>query len=133
VRSGIDLVPTILDLFELPAQAPSSQFDFVSGRSLAADIAMPAGYQPLVRDVLVDMPAGPYNDERRAFIHEGKKLYVSGGVRYALYDLERDPGEKSDASEDRALLADMKARYQAAKAQLHEVRVKPVPKDATSP
>jgi len=130
-RGGIDLVPTILDLFGVSGETPVG--DFLSGRSLAADIAMPEGYQPPARDILVDMPAGPYNDERRAFIHGAKKLYVSGGVRYVLFDLERDPGEKSDASDDKALLAEMKAGYQAMKAQLREVRVKPVPKDATSP
>ncbi len=93
---------------------------------------MPPGYEPPERDILVDMPPGPYNDERRALIHAGKKLYVAGAVRFTLFDLERDPGEKA-ALDDKALMADMRARYQAMKSQLREVVVRPVPKEATSP
>jgi arylsulfatase A-like enzyme len=131
-RSAIDVCPTILDLLEVAPHVDSGPFDFISGHSLAADVAMPPGYQPPERDVLVDMPAGPYNDERRAFLHAGKKLYIAGSVRFSLFDLEKDPGEKS-ASDDKALVADMKTRYQAMKSQLREVSVRPVPKELTSP
>jgi arylsulfatase A-like enzyme len=131
-RGAIDVCPTILDLFEVSPPVDGGPFDFVSGHSLAADVVMPPGYEPAPRDVLVDMPPGPYNDERRALLHAGKKLYVAGGVRFTVFDLERDPGEKS-ASDDKALMADMKARYQAVKSQLREVTVKPVPKEVTSP
>jgi arylsulfatase A-like enzyme len=131
-RSGVDLVPTILDLFEVPLPDGSRPSDFVSGHSLTEDIALPPGYEPPERDVLVDMPAGPNNDERRALLRGGKKLYVANSVRFTLFDLQNDPAEKN-ASDDKALIADMKARYQAEKAQLREVAIKPVPKETTSP
>jgi arylsulfatase A-like enzyme len=131
-RSAIDLVPTLLDLFEVSVPADAGPFDFVSGHSLAADVVSPPGYEPPERDVLVDMPAGPNNDERRAFIRGGKKLYVAGSVRFTLFDLEKDPGEKS-ALDDKALVAESRAAYQAFKSQLREVVVKPVPKEPTSP
>jgi arylsulfatase A-like enzyme len=131
-RSAIDLVPTLLDLFEVKVPEDAGPFDFISGQSLAADIASPPGYEPPERDVLVDMPAGPNNDERRALIQRGKKLYVAGSVRYTLFDLENDPGEKN-ALDDKAMVADAKTAYQAVKSRLREVVVKPVPKEPISP
>jgi arylsulfatase A-like enzyme len=131
-RSAIDVTPTILDLFDIAPPTDADSFDFVSGTSLAPDIAPPPGYEPPERDVLVDMPAGPNNDERRAFIHDGKKLYVAGSVRFTVFDLDQDPGEKN-ALDDKALLSDLKAQYQAYKSKLREVIVKPVPKEPTSP
>jgi arylsulfatase A-like enzyme len=128
-RSCIDLVPTLLDLMGVRTQVePGSTYDFVSGRSLADDIAMPSGYQSPERDILVDMPAGPNNDERRAFIHQGRKLYISNAVRFQLFDLEQDPGEKNDLSGDKDLLTEMRARYQDFRAGMREVIVRPVPK-----
>jgi len=128
-RSAVDLVPTLLDLFGVTLGPQQNQFDFLSGQSLADDIAMPPGHHPVERDVFVDMPAGPYNGERRALIREGQKLYVSNAVRYQIFDLEKDPGEKTDIASDKALLAQMKSQYQDFKSRLHEVVVKPVPKD----
>jgi arylsulfatase A-like enzyme len=128
-RSAVDLVPTLLDLFGMQIGTPSNQFDFVSGQSLADDITMPPGHVPEERDVFVDMPPGPNNGERRALIHDNHKLYVSNAVRYQIFDLEKDPGEKTDISDNRPLLAEMKAQYQAFKSRLREVVVKPVPKD----
>jgi len=128
-RSAVDLVPTILDLFGVTLGPPQNQFDFLSGQSLADDIAMPPGHRPGERDVFVDMPPGPNNGERRALIHEGQKLYVSNAVRYQIFDLEKDPGEKTDISDDKALLAQMKGQYQTFKSRLREVVVKPVPKE----
>jgi len=128
-RSAVDLVPTLLDLFGLQIGTPQNQFDFISGQSLADDITMPPGHHPAERDVFIDMPAGPNNGERRALIHEGQKLYVSNAVRYQVFDLEKDPGEKSDISDDKVLLGQMKAQYQTFKSRLHEVVVKPVPKE----
>jgi arylsulfatase A-like enzyme len=128
-RSAVDLVPTLLDLFGMQLGTPASPTDFVSGVSLADDITMPPGHQPAERDVFIDMPPGPNNGERRALIRDNKKLYVSNAVRYQIFDLEKDPGEKTDISDDKALLAQMKGQYQAFKSRLHEVVVKPVPKD----
>lgn len=128
-RSLIDLVPTILDLYRLKPSFDASPFDFISGRSLISDVFLPAGGQAEEREVFVDMPAGPNNDERRAFYHGDKKLYISSGVRFRLFDLAQDPDEKIDISEtDKEALADMKARYEAFRAGLREVRVKPIPK-----
>jgi arylsulfatase A-like enzyme len=131
-RSAIDLVPTILDLFEVTLDSNAGPFDFLSGRSLAADIAMPAGYEPPEREILVDMPAGPHNDDRRAFIRAGKKLVIAGSVRFTVFDLEQDPGEK-DASDDKTVVAEMKAQYRVYKSRLREVSVKAVPKESISP
>ncbi|HMI83199.1 MAG TPA: sulfatase-like hydrolase/transferase [Polyangiaceae bacterium] len=128
-RSAIDLVPTLLDLFGVVLGPPQNPFDFLSGQSLADDIAMPPGHHPAERDVFVDMPAGPNNGERRALIRDGHKLYVSNAVRYQIFDLEHDPGEKTDISDDKALLLQMKGQYQTFKSRLHEVVVKPVPKE----
>ncbi len=127
-RSCIDLVPTILDLFDRSIPEDAAFFDFVSGQSLADDIAQPPGYEPTERDVLVDMPPGPNNDERRALIRGGMKLYVAGAVRYTLFDLEHDPGEKN-AIDDKARIAEMKARYQWHRTLLREVPVKAVSKE----
>jgi choline-sulfatase len=131
-RSAIDVTPTLLDLFDVSVPPDAGPFDFVSGQSLAADIVSPPGYEPPLRDVLVDMPAGPNNDERRALIQGNKKLYVSGSVRFTLFDLEADPGEKS-ALDDKALVTEAKSTYQTFKSRLREVVVKPVPKEPTSP
>lgn len=124
-RSSIDLVPTILELMKIERGEPTGPTDFLSGQSLVADLYAPAG-QPLPkRDILIDMPAGPYNESRRAFIHENLKLIVSGGVRYQLFDLAADPGEKTDLSDDKAKLKDMRERYDAMRAGLKEVEYKP--------
>ncbi len=130
-RSAIDVTPTLLDLFDVSVPADAGPFDFVSGKSLAADIVSPPGYEPPERDILVDMPPGPNNDEKRAFIRKNKKLYVSGAVRFTLFDLEQDPGEKN-ALDDKSLISEAKAAYQAKKSELREVIVKPVPKEPIS-
>ena len=48
------------------------------------------------RDVLIDMPAGPFNDSRRSLIHGDLKLTVSNESRRELYDLSKDPGERDN-------------------------------------
>lgn len=127
-RSAVDLVPTILEMFALPAPTGEGN-DFVSGRSLVVDVAPPSGAVADDRDVFVDMPAGPHNDERRALFHGNHKLYVSGGLRFQLFDVAKDPGETTDiAADDKATLADMRARYDERRASLREVKVKPQPK-----
>jgi arylsulfatase A-like enzyme len=130
-RSAVDVTPTLLDFFDVSVPDDAGPFDFLSGQSLAADIVSPPGYEPPEREILVDMPAGPNNDERRAFLQGGKKLYVAGSVRYTLFDLEKDPGEKS-AIDDKAQVSEARTAYQAYKARLREVVVKPVPKEPTS-
>jgi len=124
-RSLVDLVPTILDLMQVGKTEPKGDYDFLSGTSLVPDVLAPPG-QPLAkRDILIDMPAGPFNEARRAFIHDDKKLIIAGGVRYQLYDLATDPDEKNDLSDDKAALQAARARYDAFRAGLREIPVKP--------
>jgi arylsulfatase A-like enzyme len=128
-RSLIDLVPTVLDLASVRPAFDGGPFDFISGKSLLPDISLAPGETPEERDIFVDMPAGPNNDDRRAYYHGNQKLYISSGYSYTLYDLAADPGEKTDLAESQkeSLLA-MKSSYEAFKARLREVRVKPIPK-----
>lgn len=124
-RSAIDVVPTIIDLMGAPRPTrptPPGSDDFVSGSSLVPELLgdVPAADE----DILVDMPAGPYNDARRAFIHGDLKLIVSNDAKYALYDLAADPGERTDLSKrDPDALKTMKDRYAAKKASLREIQV----------
>lgn len=125
-RSCIDLVPTILDLarVEKPAGDAGSS-DFLSGRSLIPDILPKEGDPPpAARDIVVDMPAGPNNDSRRALIHDDMKLIVANEVRFDLYDLAKDPAEGLNlADTDAKALKAMKERYAALKARLREIKV----------
>ena len=124
-RSGIDLVPTLLDLYGIKI-TPRSADDFVSGASLAPDLFGPPGAAAASRDVFVDMPAGPNNQERRALYVGDKKLYVQAGARFMLFDLSKDPGETTDlAGTDKAALAEMRGKYDAFRAGLKEVVVRP--------
>ena len=133
-RSAIDLVPTILDALGVEPPPGDAKSDFISGQSLLDDVVAPPGHEPAARDLFVDMPAGPNNDERRAFYRGDLKLYVSGGVRYQLFDLARDPDERDDRFDDKELVAKILPAYRAFKAGLREVYVKPIPKEeAASP
>jgi arylsulfatase A-like enzyme len=121
-RSAVDLVPTLLDLLAVPPPAGTDRNDFLSGASFLPDVFFPAGAQP--RDVLVDMPAGPNNDARRALIHGDLKLTISNENRYEIYDLAKDPEERNNLWEKGSPEArEMMPVYGAAKARLHEVRV----------
>ena len=91
-RSAIDLVPTLLELLNVPGPTPGDKKDFVSGVSLVDEL-----YEDQeARDVLVDMPAGPFNDPRRSLLHGDFKLTVSNEARHELYDLARDPDERDN-------------------------------------
>jgi arylsulfatase A-like enzyme len=128
-RSLIDLVPTVLEIMHVPPPPPKAETgdDFVSGQSLLVDAFLPDGKEAAQRDVYVDMPAGPYNDARRALIHGDMKLIVSGDRRFALYDLASDPNEERDLAEQADAkdgpVKEMKERYAAFKARLREVKV----------
>lgn len=123
-RSAIDMVPTILDLMRAIPDKPKDKSDFVSGVSLVPDLLLEPGKEPEPRDIFIDMPAGPNNDERRCFIHGDRKLTISNGVRYQLFDLASDPAEKNDLSENKDLLRANRALYDAFRTRLHEVFVK---------
>lgn len=121
-RGAVDLVPTALELMSVPLPSGSDPDDFLSGASLLADVFLAPGAAPAVRDVLVDMPAGPYNDARRSLIRGDLKLTVSNDVRFELYDLASDPEERRDLS-SQPEGKEMKDYYAAVKARLREIRV----------
>lgn len=124
-RSLIDLVPTIVDLMHVPAptaDTPSSS-DFFSGASLVPDVYLADGASPPSRDVFIDMPAGPYNDARRALIHGDLKLTISNDARFELYDLAADPEERKNLWQKTPESKVMEALYSATKAGLREIRV----------
>lgn len=116
-RSHIDLVPTMLDLMGLDRPSGENPNDFLSGQSLVPDWFG----EPAVRDIIVDMPGGPYNESRRAFIHDGLKLIISRGASKELFDLEQDPGEMRNVWGKRG--EEIEAPYALAKRRLREVVV----------
>ncbi len=102
-RSDIDLAPTILDLFGIPAD-PSWE-----GKSLVGELY---GGPAQVRDVVVDLPMTSDNGKRRAIVRGDKKLICFDDQYCKLYDVARDPLERE------ALLKgeeyrEMKERYRA--------------------
>lgn len=105
-RSAIDLAPTMMDLLGLPV----SQDDEMRGVSLLRDLELTRPEQAKERPVLVDMPEGPHNKERRAFYDGNFKLITSQGRVLGLYDLESDPGEKVDLAKNTELVARLRAQ-----------------------
>lgn len=116
-RSAVDVVPTILELSGVPLPTGEGT-DFLSGTSLAPDLV---GTSPSARPVLVDMPEGPHNEERQAFLDEGMKLIVTRGRPIGLYDLRKDPGEKRDLLSDSALAEPVIQRFKAFRRTLRTV------------
>jgi choline-sulfatase len=119
-RSGIDVVPTLLDLLQVPFVARGPR-DFLSGESLLPDVLRPAGESDPERPVLVDMARGPYNAERRALIADDQKLTLSEGRVLGLYDLAQDPGEKRDLSGDKPRVQAMREKFSAVTRRLRPV------------
>jgi arylsulfatase A-like enzyme len=102
-RSLIDVAPTVLDALSVALpQEPNQSFQ---GRSLLPEVLAPPGATPEARPVLVDMPEGPHNRERRAYYDGDFKLITSAGRVLGLYNLAEDPGEKKDLSADAALVS----------------------------
>lgn len=123
-RSLIDLVPTVLEIMHVdPPQPIEGSLDRLSGTSLLPDVFLAAGKAPAQRDVIVDMPAGPYNDARRSFIHGDLKLTITNNATYELYDLAQDPAEAQNLWTKPEAKGDMADRYAAAKTRLREIRV----------
>lgn len=115
-RGHIDLVPTVLDLV-----GALGSFDG-PGKSLVSELVQ--GTYAGERDVLVDMPTGPYTQKRRALIFgetPGMKLIASAGGHFQLFDLARDPEEARDLSDDLSLFSMARDRLEAFEATLHEV------------
>jgi len=121
-RSHIDLVPTCLELLGVPLPTGADANDFLSGVSLLPDVFLEPGSQPAERDVLIDMPGGPYNESRRALIHGDLKLIISRGAHKELFDLAKDPGEKRNLWHSRR--KEIEAPYALFKTKLKEIEVK---------
>lgn len=99
-RSLIDVMPTVLEVLSVPLASGES----VPGTSLLRDVFVEDASRAEERPILVDMPEGPHNRQRRAFYDGNLKLITSAGQVLGLYDLEKDPGETKDLSEDSAQL-----------------------------
>jgi choline-sulfatase len=111
-RSNIDLAPTILDLFGIPGD-PSYE-----GRSLVGEVY---GAPSEARDVVVDLPMTSDNGKRRALVRGAKKLICfDGDDNCRLYDVDRDPLERSPATKGPDF-DEMKARYRALTRAIKEV------------
>ena len=106
----------------------ASPSTFVSGHRSPTTSSCRRVTQTEARDVFIDMPAGPNNDERRAFIHEGRKLYVftPSAFRSSISSVIQTKNTISPTM--RARVGDA-AQYQAFKSQLHEVVVRPSPSE----
>jgi arylsulfatase A-like enzyme len=123
-RSAIDIVPTILEIFGVAAP-PLPNKHGLPGVSLLPDVLAPPGYVPAPRVVYVDMPAGPYNDSREAYIEDDMKLITSGGRALGLFDLKADPGEKHDLLDDTEKARPLMTKTKAFRKTLDEVFERP--------
>lgn len=124
-RSHIDVAPTILELMQVPRPEDPNE---MQGESLVADAFSSAERPPKERDVYFDMPAGPFNMTRRGIVtgpSPGMKLIHLGGTQYQLFDLAKDPNEKEDLSSDKERMAPVLEAYQALRARVKEIEVKP--------
>jgi arylsulfatase A-like enzyme len=111
-RSAIDLAPTILEIYGVAPQTA------LEGQSLVSEIYGGASAE---RDVVVDLPATSDSFRRRALVHGTQKLICFDGDSYCkLYDLSRDPLERSPVTKGRDFVA-MKARYDAVVESTREV------------
>jgi arylsulfatase A-like enzyme len=112
LRTGLDLAPTIMDLFGLPW--PTA----FEGHSLVKEIY---GAPAEERDVVVDLPMTSNSSRRRAILHDNLKLICFDSDTYCrLYDLAQDPLEQSGTMKGKDW-SDMKARYDAATKSITEM------------
>lgn len=85
-RSDVDLAPTILEIYGLPAE-PAFE-----GTSIVKEIY---GAPAEPRDIVVDLPATSDNGKRRALVHGSEKIICFDGDAYCkMFDLDKDPLEK---------------------------------------
>lgn len=105
-RSDIDLAPTILDVFGLPAEPT---FD---GKSLVKELY---GAAPEERDVIVDLPRTTDNDRRRALVRGQYKVIAYGDDQvFEVFDIVADPEETTNLKKsDRATYDRMVEAYKA--------------------
>jgi arylsulfatase A-like enzyme len=116
-RSGIDVVPTILELMQV--EAPSGA-QALSGQSLVPDLVRAGGDDP-ERPVFMDMARGPHNAERQALIERDLKLVASEGRVLGVFDLQADPGEKRDLGATSPEGKRMLAAFKQARSRLRRV------------
>ncbi len=110
-RSGLDLAPTILELFGVPAD-PSFE-----GKSLVGEVY---GGAAEARDVVVDLPMTSDNRKRRALIHGSEKLLCFDNDHFCkLFDVEKDPLERNPLKGEE--LAAMRDRYREVVERIKEV------------
>jgi choline-sulfatase len=117
-RSLIDLTPTVLDLFGVSAEP-----GFLRGTSWLADVHAPEVATP--RPVFIDMPAGPYNGERQAYIDGMIKITTSNTRTMGVFDLANDPEEKVNLMKDAKVSQPAHERYLAFRRTLQPVKVVP--------
>ncbi len=118
-RSAIDLVPTFLDIFGVPEPVGD---DFLSGQSMLPEWY---GEAPKPRDIFIDMPAGPYNGDRQAYISDDLKLTTSNSRPMGLYNLATDPGETKNLTKEAAMAEEALERMKEFRSKLRVVKVKP--------
>jgi arylsulfatase A-like enzyme len=123
-RSAIDIAPTLLEIFGVAPPA-SGEKDALRGESLLADVLGPPGHVARPRPIYIDMPGGPYNDERQALIEGDLKIVTTGGRPLGLFDLAKDPGEKRDLLDDKSIARPMLEKTKAFRRALDEVFEKP--------
>jgi choline-sulfatase len=114
-RGAVDLGPTILDF--LRVDRPKE----LRGESLVPEIVEGKDGPP--RPVVCDLTEDTYNERRRAVIDDGRKIISFGkDVRYEIYDLKNDPGEKNNLlKKDPDLAKAMIARYKEVSKTIPEV------------
>lgn len=114
-RSGLDLAPTILELFGIAAS--ESEMD-LEGTSLVSEIY---GGPAAERDVVLDLPMTSDNDKRRALVHGKWKILATGGAEsLRLYDLENDQAEDKPITKGETF-DEMAKRYKERSRAIKEV------------
>jgi len=113
-RSGVDLAPTILEIFGVQKDAA------MQGTSLVPELY---GKEAEARDVVIDLPRTSDNDRRRAFIRGDFKLIAEGDDDgYRFFNLKDDPAEKVDLKKKNAdEFEKMKAAYKERSESIKDV------------
>jgi arylsulfatase A-like enzyme len=127
-RSHIDIARTILDLAGVAPPDDGS----LRGESLLPDVLSPPGYVPRERDVYAEIVSSE-DPVRRMLITgpgRGMKIIHRGGRSYQLFDLDADPGEKTDLSSKPERLATVLERFQKFRSGLQEIPWTPKKKKA---
>jgi choline-sulfatase len=116
-RSHVDLIPTIFDLL---GAKPNPE---LRGKTFVGELY---GGEAEPRDVMCDLPEDTYNERRRTLLHDRWKIIAfANDVRYELYNLADDPGEKTNLIKKEPEKArEMIERYKEANKAVVEAPVK---------